>query len=1503
MTSYKGARGEVVVRVSGSRVAHGKWWFSQQAAQSEVLLRVHSPADAPVGQYSVTVLLLSSEGHIIEQSSPYSFFLLFNPWCKADSVYLPGEELLQEYILNENGILYQGSWDQITTLPWNFGQFENSVMDICFEVLDNSPAALKNSEMDITKRADPVYVSRTITAMVNSNDDRGVIFGRWDGEYSDGVAPTRWTGSVPILRRWSEGGAQRVRYGQCWVFSAVACTILRCLGIPTRCVTNYTSAHDTDGNINVDCLFNEKLESVSEGRNDMIWNFHCWVESWMSREDLPKGYDGWQVLDPTPQERSEGVYCCGPCPVKAVREGEVGIKYDAPFIFSEVNADMVYWIVHPDGERTRVSVNRTNVGRNISTKSVYGDYREDITANYKYPEGSIMERKVYEKVGKQVKRQNGQPGKLELSIKHAQAIHGTDFDVIVEVRNAGGEDTPAQLTVTSNAVTYNSLHRGECQRKTAKLTVPAQKAHKEVMRLRYEHYGACVSEHHLIRVTALLQTSNDQNAILQEVNIPLKMPKLHIKSFLNNPSIMDTSLTAAQIREKFIDFFRRYEHEYVHSSSTIPLDDPTLLFANAGMNQFKPIFLNTIDPSHPMARLKRAANTQKCIRAGGKHNDLDDVGKDVYHHTFFEMLGSWSFGDYFKQLACKMALELLTQDLGIPLERLYFTYFGGNPEAGLEVDNECKQIWLDLGVAEERILPGNMKDNFWEMGDTGPCGPCSEIHYDRIGGRDASHLVNMDDPNVLEIWNLVFIQFNRESETELKPLPKKSIDTGMGLERLVSVLQNKMSNYDTDLFVPYFEAIQKGTGARAYTGKVGAEDQDGIDMAYRVLADHARTITIALSDGGRPDNTGRGYVLRRILRRAVRYAHEKLGAQKGFFASLVDVVVQSLGDAFPELRKDPETVKDVINEEEMQFLKTLSRGRRILDRKIQNLGDSKTLPGDTAWLLYDTYGFPLDLTVLIAEEKGMGVDLAAFEEEKKAAQLKSQGKGAGDEDHIMLDIYAIEELRNKGIPATNDTPKYRYTSDDNGNYEFEQTVGTVLALRRERAFVDEVSTGQECGVVLDQTSFYAEQGGQTFDEGYMLRENDSTEDRMEFTVKNTQVRGGYVLHVGTVYGTLKVGDRLTLHVDEARRRPIMSNHTSTHILNFALRSVLGEADQRGSLVAPDRLRFDFTAKGAMSTQEVRRTEEIAQATIKDAKPVYAKESSLAAAKAIQGLRAVFDETYPDPVRVVSIGIPVEDLLADPNSTAGSLTSIEFCGGTHLKNSGHAAQFVIVSEEAIAKGIRRIVAVTGAEAQKAQRKSDALHQALSAMAEKVKVQTAPNKDIQKEIADLNESLGTAVISQWQKDEMRETLKGLKKIMDDLDRSSKADVQKRVLEKTKEVIESNPNQPLLVMELENGASAKALNESLKLLKTQSPQTAAMLFAVDSEAGKIICLCQVPQEVANQGLKANEWVQEVCPLLDGKGGGKDMSAQATGRNTQCIQEALKLANEFAQLKLGKN
>lgn len=438
-------------------------------------------------------------------------------------------------------------------------------------------------------------------------------------------------------------------------------------------------------------------------------------------------------------------------------------------------------------------------------------------------------------------------------------------------------------------------------------------------------------------------------------------------------------------------------------------------------------------------------------------------------------------------------------------------------------------------------------------------------------------------------------------------------------------------------------------------------------------------------------------------------------------------------------------------------------------------------------------------------------------------------------------------------------------------------------------------------MVLDKTCFYAEQGGQIYDEGYLVKVDDSSEDKTEFTVKNTQVRGGYVLHIGTLYGSLKVGDQVRLFIDEPRRRPVMSNHTATHILNFALRSVLGEADQRGSLVAPDRLRFDFTAKGAMSTQQIKRAEEIANEMIEAAKPVYTEDCSLAAAKAIQGLRAVFDETYPDPVRVVSIGVPVSELLDDPSGPAGSLTSVEFCGGTHLQNSSHAGVFVIVSEEAIAKGIRRIVAVTGAEAQKALRKAESLKKSLCVMEAKVKAQTAPNKDVQREIADLGEALATAIIPQWQKDEFRENLKSLKKVMDDLDRASKADVQKRVLEKTKQLIDSSPNQPLVILEVESGASAKALNEALKLFKMHSPQTSAMLFTVDNEAGRITCLCQVPQNAANRGLKASEWVQQVSGLMDGKGGGKDVSAQATGKNVGCLQEALQLATSFAQLRLG--
>lgn len=543
-----------------------------------------------------------------------------------------------------------------------------------------------------------------------------------------------------------------------------------------------------------------------------------------------------------------------------------------------------------------------------------------------------------------------------------------------------------------------------------------------------------------------------------------------------------------------------------------------------------------------MAKYKRAVNSQKCIRAGGKHNDLDDVGKDVYHHTFFEMLGNWSFGDFFKKEICHWSFELLTKVYGLDKDRLYVTYFGGNKEANLEPDEECRQIWIDVGIDPSRVLPFGMKDNFWEMGETGPCGPCSEIHFDRIGNRDASAFVNMDDPDVIEIWNLVFIQFNRENDGSLHPLPKKHVDTGMGFERLVSVIQNKTSNYDTDVFEPLFNAIQAATGARNYTGTVGAEDKDGIDMAYRVVADHARTLTVALSDGGRPDNVGRGYVLRRILRRAVRFM-EKLGGKPGAFASLVPVVVSVLGDFFPEMNKDPSLVMDIINDEELQFLKTLSRGKRLLEKTIEKLEGSKVLPGDIAWKLYDTYGFPFDLTQLMSEEQGLTVDMEGFEKAKAAAQLASQAKVSQLSNTVDLDVHAIAELKDKlKISITNDLAKYNYAALSQNRdtvYSFANCQGKVVAIRRNKSFVEELSDTEIVGLILDSTNFYAEAGGQECDTGFMIK--DDNDGEVEFQVLQTKLFGGYVLHIGCLINntpegdkcsSIKVGDVLRLEINQ-----------------------------------------------------------------------------------------------------------------------------------------------------------------------------------------------------------------------------------------------------------------------------------------------------------------------------------------------------------------------------------
>ncbi|EDX04231.1 GD22412 [Drosophila simulans] len=944
-------------------------------------------------------------------------------------------------------------------------------------------------------------------------------------------------------------------------------------------------------------------------------------------------------------------------------------------------------------------------------------------------------------------------------------------------------------------------------------------------------------------------------------------------------------LTAKEVRNAYLDFFKEQKHIYVHSSSTIPLDDPTLLFANAGMNQFKPIFLGTADPNSEMSKWVRVANTQKCIRAGGKHNDLDDVGKDVYHHTFFEMLGNWSFGDYFKKEICSWAWEFLTQRLALPKDRLYVTYFGGDAASGLEPDLECKQMWLDLGLKPEHILPGSMKDNFWEMGETGPCGPCSELHFDRIGGRSVPELVNMDDPDVLEIWNLVFIQYNRESDGSLKQLPKKHIDCGMGFERLVSVIQNKRSNYDTDLFVPLFDAIQAGTGAPPYQGRVGADDVDGIDMAYRVLADHARTITIALADGGTPDNTGRGYVLRRILRRAVRYATEKLNAKPGFFATLVNTVVDLLGDAFPEVKKDPQHIIDIINEEELQFLKTLTRGRNLLNRTIEKLGNQTTIPGDVAWRLYDTYGFPVDLTQLMAEEKSLKIDMDGYEAAKHNSYVLSQGKGASKIEEINLDVHAISQLQEQGVPPTNDTFKYKYeaVSDERDSaYNYGVCNSKIVALRFENQFVNEITSGQKAGIVLDKTNFYAESGGQIYDQGALVKVNDEAN---EFLVDRVYNRGGYILHIGVVEGTLKVGDELELHIDVERRWLTMKNHSATHALNHCLLQVLGkDTEQKGSLVVPEKLRFDFNSKAAMTIEQVSKTEQLTKEMVYKNVPIYAKESKLALAKKIRGLRSVFDEVYPDPVRPAN---------KPPSSFAAAPT---------LRRSGHIMDFVISSEEAIAKGIRRIVALTGPEALKALKKSEAFEQEIVRLKATIDNDKSgkDSKSHVKEIVELTEQISHATIPYVKKDEMRNLLKGLKKTLDDKERALRAAVSVTVVERAKALCEANPNATVLVEQLEAFNNTKALDAALKQVRSQLPDAAAMFLSVDADSKKIFCLSSVPKSAVEKGLKANEWVQHVSATLGGKGGGKPESAQASGTNYEKVDEIVQLASKFAQSKL---
>ncbi|MBX3375637.1 MAG: alanine--tRNA ligase [Phycisphaeraceae bacterium] len=796
-----------------------------------------------------------------------------------------------------------------------------------------------------------------------------------------------------------------------------------------------------------------------------------------------------------------------------------------------------------------------------------------------------------------------------------------------------------------------------------------------------------------------------------------------------------------------------------------------------------------------------------------------------------------------------------------------------------------------------------MKDNFWEMGETGPCGPCTEIHFDRIGGRDAHKLVNTGDPDVIEVWNNVFIQFNREEGGKLRLLPAKHVDTGMGFERLVSVLQNKRSNYDTDVFMPYFAAIQKVTGfSTPYSGKLGAADAGNVDTAYRVIADHIRTLTFAITDGATPSNEGRGYVLRRILRRAVRYGRQVLNAKPGFFSQLVPTVVERMGEAFPELRKSPQRVIDILREEEESFGKTLDRGIKLFgeaaDRacasRQQGAGqkDFAVISPDDAFKLYDTYGFPIDLTQQMAEERGLKVDIAGYERLMEEAKDRSRAAGKeGVAKELTLGADAIARLKGMNVSTT----------DDGDKFHGRTIHATVLAIWNGENFDDSTRdrAGAPVGIILDKTSFYAEMGGQVADHGEI--HSDRAGNAADFNVESVKNYGGYILHIGRAgRGELRVGDRVRLHVDRSRRDPIEANHTATHMLNFALRRIVGpHVDQKGSLVAPDRLRFDFSNTGPVAPDQLAKVESIVRDQIAADLTVYADLAPQFVAKQITGLRAVFGETYPDPVRVVSIGQPVSDLLASPGNTAWMEVSVEFCGGTHVPSTSKLGHFALISEEAVAKGIRRVTALTGVPALAAIQSADNLAARIKA-AERLEVAALAT-----ELNEVAREVDQLTIPAARRDNLRKSIAALQEKVKAAQKQAAAGKRQEAAAIARRLAESanTAGDTIIVSTIDLGSDRGALEQAVKTIRDVAPRASVMLFSPDESdpaAPKIGIMASVPPDAVAKGLNAGDWLREAATICGGKGGGKPEAAQGGGTNIAKLREAIAAARLTASKKL---
>ena len=948
-------------------------------------------------------------------------------------------------------------------------------------------------------------------------------------------------------------------------------------------------------------------------------------------------------------------------------------------------------------------------------------------------------------------------------------------------------------------------------------------------------------------------------------------------------------MTSLEIRRQYIEFFvKKHGHSFVPSSSVVPWDDPTLLFANAGMNQFKPIFLGQEKRSYT-----RATNTQKCIRAGGKHNDLDDVGRSRRHGTFFEMLGNWSFGDYFKRGAIEMAWELLTGVWKMDPSRLHVTCFEGDEKNGVPRDTEAADLWKQVARLPDDHIHYFGKDNFWEMGETGPCGPCTEIYIDRTPDKTGGKDVNGEDPRVMEFWNLVFIQYNRNADRSLTPLPAQHVDTGMGFERICSILQDKDNMYGIDLFDPFFGAISKLSGFK-YAGtfpKTNAPDpaaeaadaQLRHDIAFRVIADHLRTLTFALTDGAVPSNEGRGYVLRRILRRAVRFGRQQLDLREPFMHSLVPVVVETMGEAFPELKKNPQRVIDLIKDEEVSFGKTLDRGIALFNEAAQR-SKTNAVGAEDAFKLHDTYGFPIDLTEIMAAERGMRVDKEGYEKLMEEARERARAAGSTADSAVYdLSPAALAELAKNGAKPTDDSAKFR----------FDPIRAKILGIWNGSNLDPSADTSadQEIAVILDRTNFYAEMGGQVGDAGVLASAG------MSFDVETTRAVGGYVLHVGRVRsGAVRVGEDVSATVS-ASRKPTMQNHTGTHLANWALREVLGDGvEQKGSLVDPQKLRFDFSHGKSLSDDEVMRVEKLVTESIAKKLPVYAETAPQQDALKINGLRAVFGEKYPPTVRVVSIGKPVSELLK--NSTDPSLRqySIEFCGGTHLTNSADVERFVITSEESVAKGVRRIVAVTGAAATTAESAEKQIDEAIHA------ARNLPEEQLPQALHAFQKSLGAeglplrakrrgqAALSElqakhraWEKSQQKSTSAAI----------DVAAVASQLLEKAE-----CRGGGKVVVSLVDGANDDQLRALIDSIKKRQPSFAAMLAA--SDGNKISFVAAVSDDLIAKGLKAGDWIRDTAKAAGGGGGGRPQMAQAGGKDPAKLDAALQVARSFASQKL---